>query len=261
MSEIEIKNLSVGYDKKTILDDISFSLNKGEVTVLLGLNGSGKTTLLKSIAGLLKPFKGSIIVKGKEISSLSSKEKAKNISYIAQRPSSPEGLTLLDIVLMGYNSSLSLLSRVGKKEEEEAKSVIKSLFLEEKTNELFSSLSEGQKQLGILARALVQSSPIMLMDEPESALDYKNRIMLLKTIRKIAKEMDKTVLLTMHSPEYAIRYADRIVTMKDKKIKRSIYLKGEKCEKIEEVLREIYGDIRLFKCGKSSYTIINESDI
>ena len=99
------------------------------------------------------------------------------------------------------------------------------------------------------------------MDEPESALDYKNRIMLLETIRKIAKEMDKTVLLTMHSPEYAIRYADRIVTMKDKKIKRSIYLKGEKCEKIEEVLREIYGDIRLFKCGKSSYTIINESDI
>lgn len=261
MSEIEVYNLSVGYDKKTILDDISFSLKKGEVTVLLGLNGSGKTTLLKSIAGLIKPFKGSIIIKGKDISSLSAKEKAKNISYIAQRPSSPEGLTLLDIVLMGYNSSLSLLSRVGKKEEEEAKSIIKSLSLEEKTNELFSSLSEGQKQLGILARALVQSSPIMLMDEPESALDYKNRIMLLETIRQIAKEMDKTVLLTMHSPEYAIRYADRIITMKDKQIKRSIYLKDEKSEKIEEVLREIYGEIRLFKCGKSSYTIINETDI
>lgn len=261
MSEIEVYNLSVGYDKKTILDDISFSLKKGEVTVLLGLNGSGKTTLLKSIAGLIKPFKGSIIIKGKDISSLSAKEKAKNISYIAQRPSSPEGLTLLDIVLMGYNSSLSLLSRVGKKEEEEAKSIIKSLSLEEKTNELFSSLSEGQKQLGILARALVQSSPIMLLDEPESALDYKNRIMLLETIRQIAKEMDKTVLLTMHSPEYAIRYADRIITMKDKQIKRSIYLKDEKSEKIEEVLREIYGKIRLFKCGKSSYTIINETDI
>ena len=258
---IELKKVNKAFGEKKVINGLDLTIPEGQTMAIVGPSGGGKTTLLKSIAGLLKPFKGSIIVKGKEISSLSSKEKAKNISYIAQRPSSPEGLTLLDIVLMGYNSSLSLLSRVGKKEEEEAKSVIKSLSLEEKTNELFSSLSEGQKQLGILARALIQSSPIMLMDEPESALDYKNRIMLLETIRKIAKEMDKTVLLTMHSPEYAIRYADRIVTMKDKKIKRSIYLKGEKCEKIEEVLREIYGDIRLFKCGKSSYTIINESDI
>lgn len=261
MGDMSVKNLTSGYGRKTVVRDVSFSLEKEELTVLLGLNGSGKTTLLKTLAGLLKPFSGAVSVDGKDLFSFGEKERAKLVSYMAQRPSAPEGLTLLDIVMMGYNAYKPILSQPSKTEIKTAIDYIESVSLGDKTHELFSSLSEGQKQLGILVRSLIQASPIMLMDEPESALDYRNRILLLERIVATVKKHSKTALITMHAPEYALKYADRILAMKDGRIVRDVIVGSANIEEMEECMRTIYGNVRIVKYGSSSYTLVPEDEI
>ena len=261
MIDMTVNDLTAGYGRKTVIRDVSFSLEKGELAVLLGLNGSGKTTLLRTLAGLIKPFSGTVEVKGRNLLSLGEKERAKLVSYTSQRPGSPEGLTLLDMVLMGYNAYLPLLSQPSKAEKEAAIQGIAAVSLEDKTNEPFNSLSEGQKQLGVLARSLIQASPIMLMDEPERAMDYRNRILLLERIASAVKKSSKTALLTMHAPEYALRYADRILAMKDGRIIRNISVGSTNLEELEECMRAIYGNVRIVKYGSSSYTLVPEDEI
>ena len=261
MKQLEVENLTVGYNKKTIIvNNASFSLERGEMAVLIGLNGSGKTTLLKTVAGLIKPYGGEVLVEGKNLLEMSERDRSKWLSYIPQRPSSPIGLTLFDVVIMGYNVHLPLFSQPGIREKERAERIIREVGLESKTHELFSSLSEGQKQLAILARALIQDSPIMLMDEPESALDINNRTLLLEIIKKILINEKKTALGTLHSPESTLRYADRIIAIKDHKIIRNITVRASRIEEIESTMKEVYGAVHLIKYGNNRYTVVADEN-
>lgn len=241
-----VKNIICGYSDQTVVNDISFEVKEGEFCALLGLNGCGKTTLLKSVCGLIPIKKGSVFANEKNCLEMNEKERAKIISFIPQRMSPISGLTALDVVLMGFNPYLKLLDKPGKEHKTTALDSLEKLGLVDIANKDFSHLSEGIKQLVILARTMVQNTPVMLMDEPDSALDYVNKNLVLEKISQVIRKEGKCGLISIHDPLAAIKYCDRLLFMKDGEIFRNIYVKQSSKEEIKRVFESMYNGLELF---------------
>ena len=161
---LEVRNLSTGYGKKTILHDVSFSLESGTMTGLLGSNGSGKTTLLKSLCGLL-PHTGQVLLDEVPLHQLSPRALARQCSLIGQRSGISIDISALDVVLMGFNARLGLLEYPGKQMKESARQALAAVGLGGMEEQNYQTLSEGQKQLCILARTLVGEAALLMMDD------------------------------------------------------------------------------------------------
>ncbi len=244
MSILEVKGLSGGYGKKTVFKQVNLSVNKGEFCALLGLNGCGKSTLIKTICNLLPAFSGECYVNEIGLSVLNPKKTATLISYIPQRVSHIYGKTVLDVVLMGFNSRLGLFESPNKEHETKALKMLEKLGALYLKDSYYEEISEGQKQLVILARCLVQDTPVVMMDEPDSALDIVNRRMVLSRINNIVKEQGKSVIAALHDPNSALEYCDRIFLMKDNTINLVIDRKDFKDrDLLISALSSVYGDI------------------
>ena len=244
MNLLEINGLTATYGKNRVLDKVTFSIQSGELCALLGLNGSGKTTLLNSICGFVRSS-GDVRINGADCSRMNEKQRAGYISYLPQTFSNQEGRNVIDVVLMGFNPHLGLLEFPGVEHRLKAKEALKTVGLENKINQRFDTLSQGEKQLVILSRCLVQDSPLMLLDEPDSSLDYPNRHIVLTHIKNITRYKDYAGLMTLHDPNYALNYCDRILLLKNGTIRSEIIIKESSAEMIEERLSEVYGDIRV----------------
>ena len=243
---LEVRNLTAGYGKKTILHDVSFSLESGTMTGLLGSNGSGKTTLLKSLCGLL-PHTGQVTLQGMPLEQLSPRALARRCSLICQRSGISIDISALDVVLMGFNARLRLLDSPGEAHRRIAMEHLTHLGLAELAGRDYATLSEGQKQLVILARALSQDTPVMLMDEPDSALDFVNRHMVLGKIREVLHERQQAGLITLHDPNFALSYCDRLLLMQDGTIVTEIDMRNTDRATIEAALGIIYGEIAVLE--------------
>lgn len=252
----EIRDLHAGYGEKEIVHGVSLSLMPGELCALLGLNGSGKTTLLRSVCGLL-PSTGERYVQGLSIEGLTQREQAQRLSFISQSPSPIEGKTVMEVLLMGANPYLRLLESPGEVYRQRAQEALDRLELREFEHRFFHTLSQGQKQLIILARTLVQNAPVMLMDEPDSALDFLNRHMVLSKIRTLVEEQGRGGLITLHDPNFAMAYCHRLFLLKDGVLVDTLNMATATREEAEEKLSRIYGPVRLmeqdgcFLMGKS----------
>lgn len=246
-SLLSVKDVCAGYSRREVVRGVSFSVQPGEFCALLGLNGCGKTTLLKSICGLLPMQKGSCEAAGQDCTRMHERERARLLSYIPQRGSLIMGKTVLEVVLMGFNPHLGLLDSPGIAQKQEALHTLGRLGLEDFATRDYGALSEGQKQLVILARALVQNTPVMLMDEPDSALDFVNRNMVLGKIRSIIHEENRAGLITLHDPNFALAYCDRLLLMRDGVIAAELAMEGTSTEKVKEALSLIYGKIRILQ--------------
>lgn len=239
---LEVKDLSVSYANERILDHVSFSLENGTITALLGANGCGKTTLLKALCGIV-PYEGQRLLEGRDLRGLNAKETARLIGYIPQRSGISIDLTALEVVLMGFDPQLKLLQQPTRTMEERARKVLLQLGLEENADYL--TLSEGQKQLCILARTMVSEGKLLLLDEPESALDLQNRYELFALLRGWMG--DRAILAALHDPQLALQMADRLILLKDKKICAVVSPKQDSLETMEQALSWIYGKVRLHK--------------
>lgn len=252
----EIRNLCAGYGDREIVHGVSLSILPGELCALLGLNGSGKTTLLRSVCGLL-PSKGERYVQGLSIEGLSQREQAQRLSFIPQSPSPIEGKTVMEVLLMGANPYLRLLESPGEMYRQRAREALRRLEMEGFENKFFHTLSQGQKQLVILARTLVQNAPVMLMDEPDSALDFLNRHMVLGKIRELVEAQRRGGLITLHDPNFAMAYCHRLFLLKEGVLVDTLDMANATREEAEKKLSRIYGSVRLmeqdgcFLMGKS----------
>ena len=208
---LKINNLCFSYKTKAILKDISFSIPEGETVFLLGENGCGKTTLLKNILAILKPSSGDIHYGEINLKDISSKDRAKILSYISQLSSPYYSYPVKTLVTMGKTNSVSTFSSI-KDNDDEIQKVLKRVNLDHLINRDISSLSGGERQLVYIARALYQEAKVLLFDEPTSALDYKNQVLVLKEIKRLSK-MGKTSLITSHNIEQALNYADKIILL------------------------------------------------
>lgn len=255
MDLMKVENIRARYDKELIVDDINLTMKSDEFIALLGLNGTGKTTLLKVICGLLKPKSGKCLINGMDIYEFSEKQRAKHISFMPQRHSIVYDTKVLDVVLMGITPYLGVFESPTKDHREMAYNMLKKMGIEKFAEENFLHLSEGQKQLIIITRNLMQNSEIMLFDEPDSALDFSNRHMVLSKIREVIKNENKSGLITLHDPNMALNYCDKIIVLKDKKKFADFYTTNVDREFLIEIFTKIYGEIEIIK-HKEKYLII-----
>lgn len=238
----KVKNLSCGYEDKTILEDVSFRARPGEIVCVLGKNGSGKSTLIKSILGLIEPFSGEILVEGEDIKSWSWKKRAKVLSYIPQTFSSTFQYKAIDIVLMGRTSYIGTSSAPSKRDREIAEDAMEELNISHLKNRIYSQMSGGERQLVKIAQALAQQSKIIIMDEPTNNLDFGNQGTMLNYLKKCA-DMGITIIMATHFPEQALAYGTKALLVDGGRV---VEVDDPKENLTEEKLKDLYDvDVKL----------------
>ena len=214
---LTVRNLSCQYGSRPVLWDVSFTLQEGELVFLLGANGAGKSTLFRCILGLLPQYKGELLIQGNAARTLSPRTLARLISYVPQNHHPTFAYSALNMVLMGTNHALPPFASPGKREYALARKVMEQLGIGDLENRDFNTLSGGEQQLVLTARAIAQQGKILLMDEPTASLDYGNQLRVLEQTRELARQ-GYTILLSCHDPQLALLYADRVIALHDGKI-------------------------------------------
>jgi iron complex transport system ATP-binding protein len=217
-SVIETKNLSLSYGEILIIDELNLRIPQGEISVFIGANGCGKSTLLRSIARLLKPKSGSVILEGEAIAKLSTKEVARNMAILPQSPTAPEGLTVLQLVKQGRYPHQSWLKQWSEEDEKKVNEALKATRLEDLKERTVDSLSGGQRQRAWIAMTLAQDTDIILLDEPTTYLDMTHQIEILDLLFELNEKKKRTVVMVLHDLNLACRYAHNIVALKDQKV-------------------------------------------
>lgn len=237
---IEIKNLGFSFNKHNsesdVLSNINFSADSGELIALLGPNGAGKTTLFRCLLGFLQPQRGEILLEGHSISNLSPKEMAGYIAYIPQSYSPAFNLDVLTSVLLGSSRKLGTFGVPSKDDEKNAMSILESLGIANLSRRGIMKISGGERQLVLVARALVQDAKILIMDEPTANLDYGNSFSVMNKISEL-RNMGYTIIFSTHDPQQALRYSDRVIALKNGRV-----CAEGKAEKVltSETLSELY---------------------
>ncbi|WP_292011148.1 ABC transporter ATP-binding protein [Chryseobacterium sp.] len=214
---IQIKQADIGYDK-SLISEANASLNLGEVCLLIGNNGVGKTTLIKSVLNQIPLLKGEILIGQKKIQSLSVKEIAENIAVVFSKSIIPQNYTVEDLISLGKYIYYPFYFELKKEDQQEVAGIIEELDLLSYKSTLLKNLSDGNLQKAFIGRALAQNSPIIILDEPTTHLDEKNKIIILKTLRKLAKEQNKLILFSSHDWRLAKEFADIMWYVKDNQL-------------------------------------------
>ncbi len=251
---LRVENLSAGYGGRDVIRDISFTLKSGELCALLGSNGSGKSTLLRALCALLKT-RGRVEVDGNDISVLSQRERAKNVGYLAQRRETALSLTALDVVLMGFNPVLGPLRSPGTALHRQAAVLLEWAGIGDLANRDIRTLSEGQKQLVLFARTMVCSPALVVLDEPDSTLDFRNRNQILRLLTDYLARGKRSVLLCSHDVNTALSYADHLLLLKGGTLAYDLAAERLSKETLEAALRDVYGPVEVIE-HKGKYLMI-----
>jgi len=217
-SSISIESLSLGYNDTLIIKNLDLEIPKGEITVFIGGNGCGKSTLLRSIARLLKPKSGAVVLNGKELTSLASKDIAKQLAILPQSPIAPEGLTVYQLVKQGRYPHQSWLKQWTNEDEEKVENALSVTKLTNLKDRSIDELSGGQRQRAWIAMTLAQNTDIILLDEPTTYLDMTHQIEILDLLFELNEKENRTIIMVLHDLNLACRYAHNLVAIKDGKI-------------------------------------------
>jgi len=229
-----VRELSFSYRNTQVLDRIGFSVQRGEVTMILGPNGVGKTTLLKCLNRIFTPETGTIQVNNQDISTMAVGDIARHIAYVAQNNEGGR-LTVFDAVLMGRTPHIRV--RAGAQDLKKTHAVMERLNLSHMGLKYLDCLSGGERQKVAIARALVQETDLLLLDEPTASLDLKNQTEILGLIRHIARDHDMAVVMTMHDLNSALRYGDQYLCLKDGRVVG----RGKMEEITPDLVTRVYG--------------------
>jgi len=211
---LQIKQTNIGYNE-TLISNANANLNLGDVCLLIGNNGVGKTTLIKSILHQVSLLSGEISINNKNIKNLSVKEIAENIAVVFSKSIIPQNYTVEDLISLGKYIYYPFYFELKKEDRQEVSNIIEELDLNQYKHTLLKNLSDGNLQKAFIGRALTQNSPIIILDEPTTHLDEKNKVIILKTLRKLAKEQNKLILFSSHDWRLAKEFADKIWYVKD----------------------------------------------
>ncbi|MCH1919806.1 ABC transporter ATP-binding protein [Shewanella sp. A3A] len=212
MSLVAFESVAIGYADHLVQQQLNFDIAAGEVCCLLGANGCGKTTLIRSLLGHLPLLGGDILLQQRSISAWSQGELAKWLAYVPQAHDGPFAFSVLDMVLMGRSAHLSVFATPSQQERQQALALLEQLGIAHLAQRLYPSLSGGERQLVLIARALLQQPQLLIMDEPAASLDFGHQIGLLEQVRQL-KQAGMTVLMSTHHPLHARAIADRVVLM------------------------------------------------
>jgi iron complex transport system ATP-binding protein len=217
-SIIKVRNLSFAYTDEMVLEGISFDVVPGEFVSVIGPNGSGKTTLLKLLYGYLSPSKGAIYLGDTLINKITRRDLAKRIAVISQMPRFHFELTAFELVLMGRSPYMGLLAFEGREDFEIADEAMALTDVVDFKERNILSLSGGELQRVLIARALAQMPRVMLLDEPTSFLDIKHQINVCQLLKRMNKDKGITIVSVFHDINLASYFSDRVMVMKDGRI-------------------------------------------
>ncbi len=260
-TSVQLTNLSTGYrDKKgtrLISQGLNLSIQQGEFVALLGTNGCGKSTLLRTIAGLQESFQGKVFINETDTQNLSSKEKARLLSLVLTDKVLTNYFLVEDIVSIGRYPHIGSLGILSDRDKAIVQKSLKQCKLEHYKARAYSDLSDGEKQRVMLARALAQDTPLMMLDEPTAHLDLPSRVELMKMLRELAKETKKAILLSTHELDLALQWCDTIWLMnQDGSLKvgapEDLVLNGSFSEVFDSELFSFDIPSGLFKINKAS---------
>ena len=215
---LSLTDVNFAYEKQKTLDKINLKIKNGRLTGLIGPNGSGKTTLLKILSGVLKPAEGRVGLNGGSISELSQREVARTIAVVPQETNVNFDFTVWEFTLMGRTPYLRRLENEGNADYNLAREVLKKTGTWDLRNRFITTLSGGERQKVIIAKALAQTPKILLLDEPTANLDIKNQIEIMKLLHERVGEQGITAIMAIHDINLAARYCDEIVLLKKGRI-------------------------------------------
>lgn len=217
---IYTEQMTVGYDGKPLIKDIEIRLKKGEILTLIGPNGAGKSTILKSIIRQLKLVAGTVYLDGDMMHKMSGKEVARKLAVVMTERIRPEMMTCEDIVATGrypYTGALGILSAEDHKKVREAMETVHALEFKDRD---FTAISDGQRQRVLLARAICQEPEIIVLDEPTSFLDIKHKLELLAILKRMVKERQTAVFMSLHELDLAQKVSDCVICVKGDRIQK-----------------------------------------
>ena len=234
---LAVEHLDFGYAGKAVGRQVSLSLSAGETLCLLGPNGTGKTTLFKTMLGLVPAQAGHVSVDGADLASLSPADVARKVGYVPQAQLGFFPFTVHDVVLMGRTAHIGLFATPSASDKRIAMEALATLGIVHLADEVYTRISGGERQLVLIARALVQQPSYLVMDEPTASLDFGNQLRVLDRIGRLA-EQNIGVLFSTHDPDHAFLCSDRVALLHKGRLARI----GPPTEAITaDALRELYG--------------------
>jgi iron complex transport system ATP-binding protein len=215
---LQAVGLKLGYGDRIVVDDLDLGIEAGTVTTIIGPNGCGKSTLLRALGRLLKPSGGEVLLDGKRIDKMPSKEVARILGVLPQAPTAPEGLTVADLVARGRHPHQTWYRQWSSDDEAAVSEALSMTGLLDLGDRPLDELSGGQRQRAWISMALAQGTDLLLLDEPTTFLDLAHQIEVLELVRRLHRELGRTVVMVLHDLNLAARYADRLVAMRDGKV-------------------------------------------
>lgn len=210
--QITLSHLSVGYKVgHTVVSDINLTLQSGQLACLIGENGVGKSTLLKTLTGFLPKLEGSLLLDGKDISEFSQRALARQISIVLTQKPDVQNLTVEEIIGLGRSPYTGFFGKLHANDQQIVDESIIAVGIEKLKNRMIQTLSDGERQKVMIAKALTQQTPIIFLDEPTAFLDFSSKVETFQLLQRMAHEMGKLVLLSTHDLELAVRFSDTLL--------------------------------------------------
>ena len=210
--QITLSHLSVGYKiGHAVVSDINLTLQSGKLASLIGANGVGKSTLLKTLTGFLPKLEGSLLLDGKDISEFSQRALARQISIVLTQKPDVQNLTVEEIVGLGRSPYTGFFGKLHANDQQIVDESITAVGIEKLKNRMIQTLSDGERQKVMIAKALAQQTPVIFLDEPTAFLDVSSKVETFQLLQRMAHEMGKLVLLSTHDLELAVRFSDSLL--------------------------------------------------
>ena len=209
-----LQSLSIGYSHKVIADDINAQIKGGELTCLIGRNGTGKSTLMRTLAGFLKPLGGSALLDGRDVGRLSPAERSHLISVVLTDRVDIDGMRVKDLVSVGRQPYTGFFGKMSSNDEEVVNKAIADVGMTDFAGRQVNSLSDGERQKVMIAKALAQETPVILLDEPTAFLDYPSKKEMFQMLSQLCHEQGKAALVSTHDLDIALPIADSVIEMK-----------------------------------------------
>ncbi len=212
-SPLSVKGLSIGYGKKIVVESIDFDLDPGTLCGIVGINGIGKSTLLRTLAGFQPKLGGQIGLKGKSLEAHTPSELSRQLSVVLTDPPASKNLGVLELITLGRQPYTNWLGHLTHEDRQAVQQSLEAFLLEDLLHQKCHQLSDGQLQRVLIARAMAQDTPLILLDEPTTHLDLFHRVQILKLLQGLAHRQQRTIVFTTHEIDLAIQLCDRILIL------------------------------------------------